>query len=59
VLTSESGAIAHVHAGRTIHVIGVSPDGAYLQVGCVIGAEVSSSHRQLSIRVTGMYDEAK
>jgi hypothetical protein len=32
VLTSESGAIARVHAGRTIHVIGISADGAYLQV---------------------------
>jgi hypothetical protein len=32
VLTSESGAIAHVHAGRTIHVIGISADGEYLQV---------------------------
>jgi hypothetical protein len=32
VLTSESGAIAHVHAGRTIHVVGISSDGTYLQV---------------------------
>jgi hypothetical protein len=32
VLTSESGAIARVHAGRTIHVIGISADGEYLQV---------------------------
>jgi hypothetical protein len=32
VLTSDSGTIAHVHAGRTIHVIGISSDGAYLQV---------------------------
>jgi hypothetical protein len=32
VLTSETGAIARVYTGRTIHVIGISPDGAYLQV---------------------------
>jgi len=32
VLTNESGAIAHVHAGRTIHVIGISADGEYLEV---------------------------
>jgi hypothetical protein len=32
VLTSESGAIACVHAGRSIHVIGISADGEYLEV---------------------------
>jgi hypothetical protein len=32
VLTSGSVAFAHVHAGRRIHVIGVSSDGAYLQI---------------------------
>jgi hypothetical protein len=32
VLTSESVAVAHVHAGHPIHVIGVSNDGVYLQI---------------------------